>query len=394
MVDEVRREIERIREFIANGRLAQFDETQTKATAIEPILRKLGWDLADPDEVRREFPVRARPNARPVDYLLFCDDTPKVIVEAKRGNQSLQRHQEQLQDYVGFALAQRVKIAILTNGSVWWYYLPIRDTSWEQRRVATVEFNQQDSKEIAQTLVDLLSKENVCSGRAIQNAEKHQILETLPEVWNRLVSEPDSSVVNLLAEQTHRLCVREPDRNEVEQFLSVNSQQIQITSPLDTPPTDWTPEPVAVPDSDSPTESEPSASVRIPPPIQLTTTPDLTYTKPTSFKFNGEIHRVESWSGMMVRLCEVVRQAHRDRFDNRILNIRGRRGKIWFSRNRQDVYNSSSVINGTSIYVRTHGGGNEIVERAETLISHFGHNRNDFGFTAARKGEDPIKVRM
>ncbi len=389
MDDDVRREIERIRGFISNGRLTQLDEANTKATAIEPVLRELGWDVVDPDEVRREYFV----GSRSVDYALFCDDTLKVFIEAKKGGESLerQRHQEQL---VRYAFDEGVEIAILTNGATWWFFLPIRAVSWERRKVATLELNQQDSTEIAQRFIDLLSKENVCSGRAIQNAESRQILEALPEVWNRLIAETDSSIVNLLVERMKGLCVRKPDRNEVEQFLSSHSQQIRITSPLDTPPTDWTPEPVAVPDSDPPTESEPSAPVRIPPPIQLTTTPDLTYTKPTSFKFNGEIHRVESWSGMMVRLCEVVRQAHRDRFDNRILNIRGRRGKIWFSRNRQDVYNSSSVINGTSIYVRTHGGGNEIVERAETLISHFGHNRNDFGFTAARKGEDPIKVRM
>ena len=45
MVDEVRREIERIQGYIPNGRLAQFDEANTKATAIEPILRELGWDV-------------------------------------------------------------------------------------------------------------------------------------------------------------------------------------------------------------------------------------------------------------------------------------------------------------------------------------------------------------
>ena len=219
MVDEVRREIERIQGYISSGRLTSFDEANTKATAIEPIFRELGWDVVDPDEVRREYSV----GSRSVDYALFCDDTAKVFVEAKRGGEPLKRHQEQLLHY---AFDEGVEIALLTNGAAWWFYLPIRAVNWERRKVAIVELDQQDSTETAQKLVDVLSKENVCSGGAIQNAERHQILEALPKVWNQLVSKPDSSIVKLLAERTHRLCVREPDGNEVEHFLSAHLQQM------------------------------------------------------------------------------------------------------------------------------------------------------------------------
>ena len=376
MVDEVRREIERIQGYISSGRLASFDEAAIKATAIEPILRELGWDVTDPDEVRREYSV----GSRSVDYALFCDDTLRVFIEAKRGGESLERHQEQL---VRYAFDEGVEIAILTNGATWWFFLPIRAVSWERRKVATLELNQQDSTEIAQRFIDLLSKENVCSGRAIQNAEKHQILEALPEVWNRLVSEPDSSIVNLLAEQTHRLCVREPDRDEVEQFLSGHLEQIQITSPAVTPPTDSTPEQGRDANPVTLTESEPSD----------TTDPDLTFTKPKSFRFCDRTSPVESWHGMMVRLCEVIREDQGSRFDEKVLEIRGPRGMIYFSRNASDLCNPKQ-IGETNIYVRTHGGGNVIVDRAEKLITHFGYSRNDFGYSAHREGEPIIRVRM
>ena len=159
MVDEVQREIERIQGYISNERLAQFDEANTKATAIEPILRELGWDVVDPDEVRREYSV----GSRSVDYALFCDDTLKVFIEAKRGEESLERHQDQL---VRYAFDEGVEIAILTNGATWWFYLPIRAVSWERRKVVTLALNQQDNPEIVQKLVDVLSKENVFSGES------------------------------------------------------------------------------------------------------------------------------------------------------------------------------------------------------------------------------------
>ena len=128
MVDEVRTEIKRVQGYISSGRLTQFDEANTKATAIEPILRELGWDVVDPDEVRREHSV----GSRSVDYALFCNDTLKIFIEAKKGSESLERHQEQLLDY---AFAEGVEIAILSNGATWWFYLPIRAVNWERRKV-------------------------------------------------------------------------------------------------------------------------------------------------------------------------------------------------------------------------------------------------------------------
>ena len=315
MVDEVRREIERIQGYISSGRLTSFDEANTKATAIEPIFRELGWDVVDPDEVRREYSV----GSRSVDYALFCDDTAKVFVEAKRGGEPLKRHQEQLLHY---AFDEGVEIALLTNGAAWWFYLPIRAVNWERRKVAIVELDRQDSTETAQKLVDVLSKENVCSGGAIQNAERHQILEALPKVWNQLVSKPDSSIVKLLAERTHRLCVREPDGNEVEHFLSAHLQQIQITSIPSAPEPAPAPESIPTLGPDSTPEPKPSVSMK--------------GKKIKAFTFCGHRHEVTTWISMLVRLCELVYSAQKNRFDE-VLNLRATpQSKPWFSKNSKD----------------------------------------------------------
>ena len=354
MVDEVRREIERIRGYISNGRLTQFDEANTKATAIEPILRGLGWDVVDPDEVRREYSV----GSRSVDYALFCDDTLKVFIEAKRGGELLERHQEQLLDY---AFAEGVEIAILTNGATWWFYLPIRAVSWERRKVATVELDRLDCTEIGQTLVDLLSKENVGFGAAIQKAERHQISEILPTVWDKLVSEADSPIVNLLAERTHRLCVREPDRDEVEQFLSGHLEQIQITPLLTTP----------VP------PSEPNASPE-PKPSGSMKGKEL-----KAFTFNEYRHEVTMWISMLVRLCELVYSAHNDRFDE-VLSLRVTpRSNPCFSRNSKD-FPKFKPIDNTGIVVNSNNTADQIVEIAENLITHFGYNEDNLSYELLR----------
>ncbi|MDE0042569.1 MAG: hypothetical protein OXT74_11085 [Candidatus Poribacteria bacterium] len=353
MVDEVRREIERIQGYISNGRLTQFDEANTKATAIEPVLRELGWDVVDPDEVRREHSV----GNRSVDYALFCDDTLKVFIEAKNGGEPLERHQQQLLDY---AFAEGVEIAVLTNGSTWWFYLPIRAVSWERRKVVTVELDQQDSTGTAQKLVDVISKEDVRSGKAIQNAERHQILETLPDVWNRLVSEPRSPLVTLLAERTHRSCVREPDRNEVEQFLSGHLEQIQITPPPNTTESVAPPEPNVVPEP-MPQQDSSGRSER---------------TTCRAFTFCGNRHEVSSGISMLVRLCELVYSVQKSRFDE-VLNLRATpRSKPWFSKNSKD-FRKFKPIDKTGIVVDSDKTVAEIVVIAEKLITHFGYKKGD-----------------
>ena len=130
-----------------------------------------------------------------VDYALLIGNAPKVFIEVKKGGEPLEKHQEQLLNY---SFKQGVKLAALTNGVTWWFYLPLQEGSWEQRKFHAVEFDKQNGTEIAQKFVDLLSKENVSSGKAVQTAEdlykRRQIAETLQEAWNQLV---DGTIADL-----------------------------------------------------------------------------------------------------------------------------------------------------------------------------------------------------
>ena len=66
-------------------RIAQYGqgigEQNTKAVLIVPILRALGWDPEDLEEVRLEY--KRRPSDKPVDYALFINRIPRLFVEAK-----------------------------------------------------------------------------------------------------------------------------------------------------------------------------------------------------------------------------------------------------------------------------------------------------------------------
>ena len=60
---------------------------------------------------------------------------PFVLV--KRPREELAAHQEQLLNY---SFREGVKLSILTNGFTWWFYLPLNEGSWEERRFFTADF--------------------------------------------------------------------------------------------------------------------------------------------------------------------------------------------------------------------------------------------------------------
>ena len=134
---------------------------------IEPMLRQLGWNTSNPDEVQPQYSVQHRR----VDYALLVNNTAKVFIEVNSSRKALQRHQKQL---LRDAFHHGVEIAVFTNVKTWWIYLPMQTASREQSRAVTVRLNHHDNAEAAHTLVDLLSKENVCSGKAIQNAAERR----------------------------------------------------------------------------------------------------------------------------------------------------------------------------------------------------------------------------
>lgn len=347
MVEEV---LGVIAKWQSNERLTSLGEAMVQQVIVLPILRRLGWDPDNDHEVYPQYPVADRW----VDYALLIGNAPKVFIEVKKGGEPLEKHQDQLLDY---SFKQGVKIAALTNGGTWWFYLPLREGSWEERRFHVAEFDKQNADEIAQRFVDLLSKENVCSRAAIQNAEglykRLKIEEALPKAWNQLVN---GTIVDLLTTRTEKLCGHSPDRNTVEQFLSSHLQQIQII-----------PQPAPV----SPVEPHPSP--------KPSPSGSMNGKKIKEFTFCGHTHKVTAWIRMLVRLCELVYSAKESRFDE-VLNLRATpRSEPWFSKNSKD-FPKFKPIDKTGIVVNSNKTPNEIVVIAKHIITHFGYNEDDLSF--------------
>ncbi|MDE2705932.1 MAG: type I restriction endonuclease [Gemmatimonadota bacterium] len=209
-----------------------YNEDQAKQGIVLPILRQLGWDTEDVEEVHPEFSIEQDR----IDYALVLEGRPAVFIEAKRPSEDLdnESHEEQL---LGYSFRQTVDLAILTNGLTWSFYLPREGGDWRSRKFYTLDITQQHVKDASSRLTELLSKSNIASREALESAKrifrgkvrKDRIRETLPKAWNKIVLEPDSLLAELLAETTERLCGFKPDEEEAAEFIRQYRDRLKLT---------------------------------------------------------------------------------------------------------------------------------------------------------------------
>src|SRR5215207_2707296 len=147
-LEQVRDRISRYRD-----RTASIGEQNTKAALIEPVLRALGWDVEDPEEVWREF--RRRTVDNPVDYALMILRTPRLFVEAKSLGEKLDdpRWANQIMSY---AVVAGVEWVVLTNGDEYRIYNSHAAVPVEEKLFRTIRLTY-DGSDAAEAL-EVLSK--------------------------------------------------------------------------------------------------------------------------------------------------------------------------------------------------------------------------------------------
>ncbi len=165
LLDELVNTIETLKARISEHRTAlQASEAQTRLSLIDPLLRALGWDTADPALVRPEYDV----GVRRADYaLLNAEGDVVVFLEAKRLGESLTNHRSQVAAY---ASELGLRYPALTNGSEWEVYDNSLMVPIEQRRILNISISNDDSAKCALKLL-LLWHPNLASGQPTEAAE-------------------------------------------------------------------------------------------------------------------------------------------------------------------------------------------------------------------------------
>jgi len=346
-----------------NRRIETFDESATKQAVVLRLLSILGWDTFDIDAVTPEYSVA---NQR-IDYSLRIQNINKVFIEVKKIGEDLERHQEQLLNY---SFQEGVKLAVLTNGVSWWFYLPLNEGSWEQRKFYTIDILQQESDDIIKKFQDFLDRDNVETGAAVQKAEqiyhnqqKRQIARrSLPKAWNKLIEEPDGLLIELLAETAERLSGYKTDLEEVAEFMKKYRSHLVI--------------PEEMPRRGIPSRKS-SKNVKI---RSKSSSDDYTGKNVVGFSFRERKYTVSSWRDFLILLCEVLSQKHSSEF-SRVLELQGRK-RPYFSRNPNELREPARIGN-TGIFTETNLSANGKVKRAYEVLSLFNYKSADLTIETA-----------
>lgn len=353
-----------IKKIQTEQKIQSLNEAETKQSIILPILQLLGWQVFDTDEVSPEFSIE---NTR-VDFALRVASDNKVFIEVKRINQELEKHQEQL---LAYSFKHGVQLSVLTNGMSWWFYLPLQEGSWDQRKFYTIDMYSQDFEKIGEVLSNFLAREKVANGKALKNAksfygnkkQKNIIQINMPIAWSKLHIEGDELLVELLAETTEKVCGYRPEDNDVSEFLFAIANQGQLKSEK---PKETIKKTIKSREVET---NIPSSSNEL---YFLNT--NFTATKITGFVFLNNNISVSSWKQLLVKFVEKINSLHHSEFDI-ITNVSGQK-KPYFTKNNNELREPQQILN-TDFFVETNLSANNIVSIIRKILTVFNYNEND-----------------
>ena len=206
-------------------------EAAVSMMIVLPVLRHLGWPTDNPSYVCPEYPLKARK----VDYGLKISEGRKeglrCIIEVKAVGNIIDADRQLFE----YAFHAGTPLAVLTDGRLWRFYLPLAAGEYKERLVRTLDIEEHSTEELVKGLARYMSFDNTRSGRAKENAEsdlsermtKKKAKENISTAWKNLLDGTSDKLVNLLIEETS-LISSAPDRSDVEKFLkSLKSTELK-----------------------------------------------------------------------------------------------------------------------------------------------------------------------
>ncbi|MDN5882137.1 MAG: hypothetical protein L0H37_07180 [Nitrosospira sp.] len=308
--------IEQVRQKLRRGEYQS--EAAVSQGIVLPALHGLGWPVFDTSVVIPEYALEGRR----VDYAL-CHPAhrPSVFIEVKKVGHS-DGADQQLFEY---AFHLGVPIAILTDGQEWSFYLPGEQERYDERRVYKLDLLERTIEESITRLERYLGFDNVCSHKALESARSdyknvardREIKSTFPKAWRTLLEEPDSLLVDLLAEKIEDLCGYKPDLDACSHYLTAVAARPDSESLL------------------SGNQSKPLPANHND--LRATRTRAQRKRQPFSFEFDGRTYQAKSAKEVMVKVFRLLAEVDAD-FLERFASRKHGRKRRYLAREKSELY--------------------------------------------------------
>ena len=233
-------EIKRIRNIPEKSKL---NEKTIQIAIVLPILRALGWNTAQPDEVILEYSVgRHKPGAVDLALMSRGGKLPLAFIEVKAASTVLQEPQRnQLLDY---CIRGSVRVGVLTNGTNWEFFY-IGTMSERQHKIPdpplpALEVNiDEDIDRITQDFTLLLAQNSMNSKKSLkklQKATQEKSLEhqkrSLKHVWTGLLlNKKDSRIARLVRKELIKQTRISLSVKQCQQFIADQASKNLVTKP-------------------------------------------------------------------------------------------------------------------------------------------------------------------
>ena len=350
--------IAEVRSYVQDGHSTRANEQETKEWFISPILRALGW--VGPNRLASES--RPGQERTRMDYsLLGPQRTPLALIEAKASRRALADNDVTQMLRYDFHQAG-VDVCVLTNGIVWWLYLPREKGSPAERRFAAIDLQDEDLADTAGILESCLEYEALTSGSAEKRAKEmlaaiqldQRMRDEIPRAWQRLVAGPNEMLIELVQEEVQDALGARPDdgqvREELRSFFDQQRPPVGPESPRTIiPPISSLPEPAPSPST---------ARRRKNPKTQV-----------VAFRLWGQTYSVQRQWEVLANVADLVYLRHSHNFEQ-VLRL-GR-----FHQSADDCRKPHQIGN-SGVFVDCHLSYQDMKRTCERLLGTYGYSVGD-----------------
>jgi len=175
-------------------------EEATKTAFTLPFINLLGYDIFNPTEVVPEFTADiGLKKGEKVDYAIFQNGSPIIIIECKHWREDLNVHNSQLYRYFNVTKA---RFALLTNGIEYRFYTDLDETNKMDEK-PFLEFDITQLKDQIITEIIKFHKSNFDVDKIFNNASSLKYTKEIKKIFNQELNEPSDEFVRLFASKVY-----------------------------------------------------------------------------------------------------------------------------------------------------------------------------------------------